>query len=32
MAKYIWEQYVHGNGVEENYIEAYKWFSLSEIP
>ena len=24
------KQYVHGNGVEENYIEAYKWFSLSE--
>ncbi len=27
---HLGKQYVHGNGVEENYIEAYKWFSLSE--
>ena len=24
------KQYVHGNGVEEDYVQAYKWFSLSE--
>ena len=23
-------KFVHGNGVEENLVEAYKWFSLSE--
>ena len=27
---HLGKQYVHGNGVEEDYIEAYKWFSLSE--
>ena len=27
---HLGKQYVHGNGVEENLIEAYKWFSLSE--
>jgi len=27
---HLGKQYVHGNGVEENYIQAYKWFSLSE--
>ena len=27
---HLGKQYVHGNGVEENYVEAYKWFSLSE--
>jgi hypothetical protein len=27
---HLGKQYVHGNGVEENYIEAYKWFSLSQ--
>ena len=27
---HLGKQYVHGNGVVENYIEAYKWFSLSE--
>lgn len=27
---HLGKQYVHGNGVKENYIEAYKWFSLSE--
>ena len=27
---HLGKQYVHGNGVEEDYIQAYKWFSLSE--
>jgi TPR repeat protein len=27
---HLGKQYVHGNGVEEDYVEAYKWFSLSE--
>ena len=27
---HLGKQYVHGNGVEESYIQAYKWFSLSE--
>ena len=27
---HLGKQYVHGNGVEEDYIEAYKWFSLSD--
>ncbi len=27
---HLGKQYVHGNGVKEDYIEAYKWFSLSE--
>ena len=27
---HLGKQYVHGNGVEEDYIEAYKWFTLSE--
>ena len=27
---HLGKQYVHGNGVEKNIIEAYKWFSLSE--
>ena len=27
---HLGKQYVHGNGVDENLIEAYKWFSLSE--
>ena len=27
---HLGKQYVHGNGVEEDYIEAYKWFSLSQ--
>ena len=27
---HLGKQYVHGNGVKQNYVEAYKWFSLSE--
>ena len=27
---HLGKQYVHGNGVKEDYIEAYKWFSLSQ--
>lgn len=27
---HLGKQYVHGNGVKEDYIQAYKWFSLSE--
>ena len=27
---HLGKQYVHGNGVEEDYVQAYKWFSLSE--
>ena len=27
---HLGKQYVHGNGVKEDYLEAYKWFSLSE--
>ena len=27
---HLGKQYVHGNGVEEDYVEAYKWFSLSD--
>ena len=27
---HLGKQYVHGNGVEENLVEAYKWFSLSD--
>ena len=27
---HLGKQYVHGNGVNEDYVEAYKWFSLSE--
>ena len=27
---HLGKQYVHGNGVKEDYVEAYKWFSLSE--
>ena len=27
---HLGKQYVHGNGVEEDYIQAYKWFSLSD--
>ena len=27
---HLGKQFVHGNGVEEDYIQAYKWFSLSE--
>ena len=27
---HLGKQYVHGNGVDEDYIQAYKWFSLSE--
>ena len=27
---HLGKQYVHGNGVGEDYIQAYKWFSLSE--
>ena len=27
---HLGKQYVHGNGVKEDYIEAYKWFSLSD--
>ena len=27
---HLGKQYVHGNGVEENYVEAYKWFVLSD--
>ena len=26
---HLGKQYVHGNGVEEDFIEAYKWFTLS---
>ena len=27
---HLGKQYVHGNGVDEDYVEAYKWFSLSD--
>ena len=27
---HLGKQYVHGNGVEEDYVQAYKWFSLSD--
>ena len=27
---HLGKQYVHGNGVEEDYVQAYKWFKLSE--
>ena len=27
---HLGKQYVHGNGVKEDYIQAYKWFSLSD--
>ena len=27
---HLGKQYVHGNGVQEDYVQAYKWFSLSE--
>ena len=27
---HLGKQYVHGNGIKKNLIEAYKWFSLSE--
>ena len=27
---HLGKQYVHGNGVNEDYVEAYKWFSLSD--
>ena len=27
---HLGKQYVHGNGVEEDLVEAYKWFSLSD--
>ena len=27
---HLGKQYVHGNGVEMNLVEAYKWFYLSE--
>ncbi len=27
---HLGKQYVHGNGVDEDYVQAYKWFSLSD--
>ena len=27
---HLGKQYVHGNGVQADYVQAYKWFSLSE--
>ena len=27
---HLGKQYVHGTGVQEDYIQAYKWFSLSD--
>ena len=27
---HLGKQYVHGNGIKKNFVEAYKWFSLSE--
>ena len=29
---HLGKQYVHGNGVNESLVEAYKWFFLSETP
>ena len=27
---HLGKQYVHGNGVSQSYVEAYKWFALSD--
>ncbi len=29
---HLGKQYVHGNGVKQSLVEAYKWFYLSETP